>query len=228
MIVEREWVGKNVEHGLLDCVMDILGLRANNKTIRRNSVRRQSLIQVGLARDDEIDFEKLVVVLFGFQIMSDRARTRRRLIAVITAAATAGRATAIAMDRGRIFLHWNRKLVTIWAHNLLVPTVTTMKELQRSSMQYNVGWQYSKYLHSSEGEYHILPIFLYVLHFHSLTTMYQTQHDITNYISFTHKNLYFSLHTKSQAYLSRSTRDRLAHLYPATPTAEVRFAYQEP
>ena len=85
--------------------MDILGLRANNKMIRRNYVRQQSLYQVGLARDDEIDFETLVVVLFGFQIVSDRARTRRRLIAVITAAATAGRATAIAMDRGRIFLH---------------------------------------------------------------------------------------------------------------------------
>ena len=75
-----------------------------------------------------IDFERLVVISFGIKIMCDSARTRWRLIAVITVAATARRSTATAMDRERRFLHRNRKLVTIWAHNLLFPIFTTMKK----------------------------------------------------------------------------------------------------
>ena len=82
------------------------------------------------ARDDKLDFERLVVVLFGIKIVSDRARTRWRLIAVVTAAAMAGRSTAAAMGRGRRFLRQNGKLVTTWAHNLLVPIFTMIKDFE--------------------------------------------------------------------------------------------------
>ena len=52
--------------------------------------------------------------------------------------------------------------------------------------------------------FHIIPITLYVLHFHThicvcFTTRYHSQQEITNYTLFTSKNLYFLFHTKSQA-----------------------------
>ena len=92
---------------------------------------QQSLSQVGLAGDDELDFEKLVVISFGTKIVSNRTRMRQRLNAVTTAAATAGRSMAVATDRGRRYLHRNKKLVANLAQILLVPTFTTMKELRR-------------------------------------------------------------------------------------------------
>ena len=61
--------------------------------------------QIGLTRDDKIDFERLVVVSFG--------KSYEQL--VNTAAATDGRSIAMATNRRRIFLHRNGKLVTIWA-----------------------------------------------------------------------------------------------------------------
>ena len=57
-----------------------------------------------------------------FVIVRDQARTRQRLVAVAAVATTAGISMALAMERGTRFLHWNGKLVTCWAHNLLVPS----------------------------------------------------------------------------------------------------------
>ena len=83
--------------------------------------------QVGLTRDGGVDFERFVVVLFGVEIMSHRARMRQRLVAAIAVFTSCGISMATAMDRGRRFLH--RKLVVIWAHNPLLPNFTTVKRL---------------------------------------------------------------------------------------------------
>ena len=109
--------------------MSIPSRKSKNETIQRNRIRRQSLSHVGLARDDEVDFERFVVVSFDIKIVNDMARLRRRLIAVITVAATAGRSTAAAMDRKRRFLPQNGKIVTIWTQNLIISIFTTKKEL---------------------------------------------------------------------------------------------------
>ena len=44
--------------------------------IQRNRIRRQSLSQVELTRDDKVDFKGFVVVSFDIKIMRDRARMR--------------------------------------------------------------------------------------------------------------------------------------------------------
>lgn len=75
---------------MFDCVVSILGLGANNKMVLGNCVQQENLNQVRLARDNEIDLYRLVVVLFDVEVLSYKARMRQKLVATVAAATTAG------------------------------------------------------------------------------------------------------------------------------------------
>lgn len=101
-----ENVDENVKHGLFDCVVNSLIVGANNEMVLGNHICCKSSSHVGLVRDDEMDLERLVVVLFGIYVLRDIARTRRRLVVAVAMAAVAGRSMAAAIVVARV-LGWD-------------------------------------------------------------------------------------------------------------------------
>lgn len=65
----RKRVDENIKHGLFYCVVSTLVVGANNKTVLGNHVQQENLNHVFIARDNKIDFERLVVVLFGITVV---------------------------------------------------------------------------------------------------------------------------------------------------------------